>query len=50
MSGQYPAGLRSVLKGAPCILMCMSASYIFWLANYAFIKHEHDHLPKFSFR
>lgn len=50
MSGTYPPALRSVLKAVPCLVMCMASSYVFWIATYAFVRHEHDHVPKFSFR
>lgn len=50
MSGTYPPALRSVLKAVPCLVMCMASSYVFWIATYAFLRHEHDHVPKFSFK
>lgn len=49
MSGAYPPAIRSLLKGVPCIVMCMTAGAVFWVANYVIIKHPHDHVPKFSF-
>ena len=48
--GAYPAPLRSVLKAAPCIIMAMTASYVFWIAQYAYMRHTHDHVPKFTFK
>lgn len=49
MSGAYPPAIRSLLKGVPCIVMCMSAGTVFWIVNYIIIKHPHDHVPKYSF-
>lgn len=49
MSGTYPPALRSMFKAVPCLVMCYAASYVFWIATYAFLRHEHDHVPKFSF-
>lgn len=48
--GAYPVPLRSVLKAAPCVIMAMTASYVFWIAQYAYIRHTHDHIPKFTFK
>ena len=46
----YPVQVRSLLKGAPCILMCLTTTFLFWWATYIFVKHEHDHVPKFSYK
>ena len=51
MSSQtYPLALRSLFKSVPCLVMCVSASFVFYIANHAFVRHEHDHIPKFTFR
>lgn len=50
MSGAYPPALRSMLKAVPCLVMCLSASYVWWIVTYAFIKHPHDHIPRFSYK
>jgi hypothetical protein len=50
MSGIYPATLRSVLKAVPSIVMAMTASYCWFVGNYAFMKSPNDHVPKSSYR
>lgn len=46
----YPVGLRSVLKGAPSVLMLFTTSTIFYLFQYAILHHNHDRIPKPSFK
>lgn len=50
MSGTYPPALRSMFKAVPCLVMCMTASTVWWIATYAMLKHPHDHVPRFSYK
>ncbi len=49
-SQTYPVQIRSLQKAVPCLVMCYLGSWVFYVATYAFVKHEHDHIPKFSYR
>lgn len=46
----YPVALRSALKAAPCLLMCMGMSTIVWLYMHGLNRHSQDHVPKHSFK
>jgi hypothetical protein len=46
----YPSALASVLKAAPCLVMCVYANYVFYVAMHGFARHSQDHVPKFMFR
>lgn len=49
-SNTYPPALRSVLKAAPCLVMCLAASTVFWIYNYSLLRHAHDRVPRPSYK
>lgn len=46
----YPSALASVLKAAPCLVMCLYANYVFYAVMHGLARHTNDHVPKFTFR
>ena len=49
-STTYPPALRSIFKAVPCLVMCVAASTVFWIYNYAVVRHPHDHAPRPSYK